>query len=137
MTPQSKSPGQSIASRTYGPVNAEKMKTVAVILEDGNPIHWDLDAVKAHGLGDRVINQGPINLAYLIDAVVHSLGDPGAIRSVSARFTGVVREGDLVACAGQLVLDDATRRCYQMEARTESGPAVVGQVCAEPASDRE
>ena len=32
-------------------VDTEKMKTMAVILRDSNPIHWDVDAVQGAGHG--------------------------------------------------------------------------------------
>ena len=46
-------------------VSAERMKTMAAILRDPNPLHWDRDAVAAIplGLGRRTINQGPLGLS--------------------------------------------------------------------------
>jgi hypothetical protein len=48
-------------------VSPEGMKAWAKFLHDPNPIHLDPAVVKAKGLGERVINQGPANLAYLIN----------------------------------------------------------------------
>lgn len=42
-------------------VPIEKMKLLAAVLRDPNPIHWDRAAVEAQGYGSRLINQGPIN----------------------------------------------------------------------------
>ena len=47
-------------------VSPETMKSWAKVLRDPNPIHLDPKAVMAMGLGDRVISQGPVNLAYVI-----------------------------------------------------------------------
>ena len=38
-------------------ISTETMKDWAVFLRDPNPIHLDVDVVKAKGLGDAVINQ--------------------------------------------------------------------------------
>ena len=66
-------------------VDPEAMKEWAVFLEDPNPIHIDVAAVRAKGLGDRVINQGPINVAYMMNALLRAF--PGSrIKSMSTRF---------------------------------------------------
>ncbi len=76
------------------------MKTMALLLRDPNPIHWDVEAVKAVGLGDRVINQGPTNKAYIINAIIDWVGDPKALRSISVRFRGNVYGGESVVAGG-------------------------------------
>ncbi len=78
------------------------MKTMALLLRDPNPIHWDVDSVISLGLGDRVINQGPTNQAYIINALINWLGDPTAIRSMRVRFRGNVYAGagDRVVAGG-------------------------------------
>ena len=62
-------------------VSAEKMKLMAALLHDPNPIHLDEEAVKSLGMGDRVVNQGPANQAYLINMLLGFAGDPAAIRA--------------------------------------------------------
>lgn len=84
-------------------VDAEKMKTMAVLLRDPNPIHWDVDAVRQLGMGDRAVNQGPSNMAYVVNAIIAWCGDPAAIRSVQVRFQGNVLAGDHVTAAGEVV----------------------------------
>ena len=71
-------------------VSAEKMKTMAALLDDSNPIHFDVDAVRALGLGDRVINQGPSNAAYLMNMLTAWTGDSSRLRSFKIRFLGNV-----------------------------------------------
>ena len=46
-------------------IDPAPMKTVAALLNDSNPIHWDVESVKSLGMGDRVVNQGPNNMAYV------------------------------------------------------------------------
>src|SRR3546814_16853750 len=48
-------------------VNADAMKEWAVFLHDPNPIHLDVEVVKAKGLGDKVIHPGPANVAYVMN----------------------------------------------------------------------
>ena len=81
-------------------VRAADMKTMAVLLRDPNPIHFDPDAVAALGMGDRVINQGPTNMAYVVNMLVAWVGDPARIRALKVRFLDNVRGGDRVVAGG-------------------------------------
>ena len=45
----------------------ERMRTMAAILRDPYPVHWDRRVVSAMGLGERTINQGPLGLSYMIN----------------------------------------------------------------------
>ena len=83
-------------------VPAEKMKTMALLLRDPNPIHWDVEAVKQAGLGDRVINQGPTNQAYIVNMLLAWLGDPAKLRSMTVRFRANVYAGDRVVAGGKV-----------------------------------
>lgn len=57
-------------------VSTAAMKDWAIFLSDPNPIHLDAEAVKAKGLGEKVINQGPANVAYLMNMLMAAF--PGA-----------------------------------------------------------
>ena len=57
--------GDALSERVIESVDAEKMKTMALLLRDPNPIHWDVGSVRELGMGDRPVNQGPNNMAYL------------------------------------------------------------------------
>ena len=48
-------------------VRQEDLNSWSKILNDPNPIHFDVNAVKKIGQGDKCINQGPANIAYLIN----------------------------------------------------------------------
>lgn len=91
---------ERIPRREFGPVSSEKMKTMAAILQDPNPIHWDLEAVKQLGMGQRQVNQGPINMSYLVNALTSWTGDPGALRELVIRYQANVFAGDVVSCEG-------------------------------------
>lgn len=92
--------GMTIPPFDVNSVSAEKMKTVALFLSDPNPIHWDVDAVRALGMGERVINQGPNNMGYIVNALIDWAGDPGAIRRLTVRFLGNVFAGDALRAGG-------------------------------------
>jgi acyl dehydratase len=81
-------------------VDTEKMKTMAVILRDSNPIHWDVEAVKAIGMGDRVVNQGPINMAYVMNLLSDWAGGADRLRRFKVRFLANVLAGDTVRAGG-------------------------------------
>jgi acyl dehydratase len=91
--------GTQLGPRVIESVDPEKMKTFAVALADPNPIHLDPEAVKAAGLGDRVINQGPAGLGYLLNMLREAV--PGAgVEDLKVRFTANVFGGDRVEAAG-------------------------------------
>lgn len=80
-------------------VSPEKMKVFAAIARDPNPIHWDRREVAARGLGERLINQGPVNLGYVINMLLAWAG-PASLRDLTVRFTANVFDGDSVVAGG-------------------------------------
>lgn len=80
-------------------VDPEWMKNWAEVLHDPNPIHLDVEAVKAAGFGDKRINQGPANLAYMINML--TVAFPGhRIVALDVRYLDNVLEGDAVVAGG-------------------------------------
>jgi acyl dehydratase len=75
------------------------MKIFAALARDPNPIHWDRAAVAERGLGDRLINQGPTNLAYVVNMLLAWTG-PASLRDIAVRFTSNVFDADTVTAAG-------------------------------------
>jgi acyl dehydratase len=87
------------------------MKTLAPILADPNPIHFDLASVRALGMGDRPINQGPSNLAYVMNMLAAWTGGHQHLRSIGVRFQANVLGGDRVVARGVVtVLREADGR---------------------------
>ncbi len=74
-------------------VSAEKMKTMAALLNDPTAIHWDVATLQALGMGDRPINQGPLNMGYVMNAVTDWVGGPERLRRLRVRFLGNVLAG--------------------------------------------
>lgn len=123
--------GQSIPSWTMERVSPERMRTVAAILRDPNPIHWDRSILAARGLGERVINQGPISLSYIINMLMDWAG-PSSIRRLTIRFPGPVFDEDRVTAEGvvRAISTEGGRQVAECEvwlAREGGGRALEGQ----------
>ncbi len=82
-------------------VDPARMKTMAAILRDPYPVHWDPDAVEAMGLGHRVVNQGPLNLGYIANMLMAWAGDD-AVRRLTVSFGRPVLDGDDVTARGRV-----------------------------------
>lgn len=78
-------------------VRADDIKLFALILRDPNPIHFDLEAVRSAGLGERAVNQGGATMAYVANYLADWGGSRAAIRSLNCSFRGNVFAGDDVA----------------------------------------
>ena len=119
-------PGDALESRTFGPVASEKMKTLAAILRDPNVIHIDRDLVQSRGLGDKLINQGPINLGYVTNMLEAAFG-PGSIARLTVRFGANVFEDDVVTAGGTVTeVGDGEITCDIWLERQEGTRAVEG-----------
>lgn len=111
-------------------VDPEKMKLFAAIARDPNTIHWDRAEVAKRGLGDRLINQGPINLGYVVN-MLHEWAGPGCLRGLSIRFTANVFDGEEVVAGGvvQSLRDEGNERLAECEIwldRADGTRAVAG-----------
>jgi acyl dehydratase len=111
-------------------VEAGPMREFSLITRDPNPIHWDVAEVRALGLGDRTINQGGLNVAYVVAAV--RAGAPGSVlRRIRVRFAGNVAAGDTVHVEATVVAvrdaeaDLEVRLLDQDDAVVLSGTAVL------------
>ncbi len=100
--------GDALTPFVIESVSPEAMKDWAVFLADPNPIHLDVEVVKAKGLGDRVINQGPINVAYMMNMLMASF--PGCrIASMDSRFLDNVYAGDKAIASGKVTAIEGSR----------------------------
>lgn len=109
------------------PVTASRMATMSALMDDPVPIHYDPAAVCALGLGDRVINQGPMAFGYLTEAVAAWAGDVDAVARLRCRFHANVFDGDRLTCSGTVVdRDDAGRWVVALELRRDDEVVVSG-----------
>ncbi|MFE6509473.1 MaoC family dehydratase [Nocardioides sp. NPDC057767] len=98
--PVTTAPGSPLPGLLVENVRAEDITTVALILRDPNPIHFDLDAVARAGLGDRPVNQGGSTMAYVMNMLIAWAGSRSAIRRISCTFRSNVFAGDDVEVGG-------------------------------------
>lgn len=118
-------------------VEVADMKTMAALLADPNPIHWDPRSTVALGLGDRPVNQGPYNMGYLETMLARWAGGRDRIIDFEVRFLGNVLAGDTVRASGEVtdlreqeelgsVAQCALRLTVLADARTAERTALVG-----------
>lgn len=99
--------GDNLPPFRIASVSPHAMREWATFLHDDNPLHLDPEAVRAKGLGDKVINQGPANVAYLINMLMAAF--PGAeIEMLESRFMDNVYGGDAIATFGTVTGIDPT-----------------------------
>jgi acyl dehydratase len=98
-------PGDDIPPWTMPLVDPARMRTMAAILRDPYPVHWDREANAAIGLGGRVVNQGPLNLGYVVNMLLDWAG-PSCVRRLSVSFGRPVLDGDRVTARGRVVSVD-------------------------------
>jgi acyl dehydratase len=101
-------PGFEIPPFEVAAVEAAHIKMFALILRDPNPIHFDLAAVAAAGLGTREVNQGGATLSYVLDMLVAWAGSRGAVKRLGCRFTANVFAGDRVTARGTVTAIEET-----------------------------
>ena len=99
--PQSPATGAVIPTWEMPSVDAARMKTMAALLRDPYPVHWDRSANEPIGLAGRVINQGPLNLSYVANMLMAWAG-PTSIRRLTVSFGRPVLDGDQVIAGGQV-----------------------------------
>ena len=110
------------------------------------PSEWTVDVVdtgletntggRVQRVGDRVVNQGPTNQAYLVNMLVAFAGGPEAIRRVTVRFLGNVFAGERVECRGRVseVDREAGLVTVELEETADGRPVMAGSaVVALPA----
>lgn len=126
--------GDQLKTFVIDSVSRESMKDWAVFLHDPNPIHLDAEMVKAKGLGDKEINQGPMNVAFIIN-MLHNNFPGSQIESLDSRFLDNVYADDRAEAFGavtEVVAEDSEIRVtcdigLRVETRGDviSGTAVV------------
>jgi acyl dehydratase len=92
--------GMPVPAFTVHHVSGEHIRMLALLLHDPNPIHFDLAAVAAAGLGDREVNQGGATMAYLYDMLISWTGSRRSIQRMQCRFLANVFAGDTVVAGG-------------------------------------
>lgn len=126
--------GHEIPVRTVT-VNREAMKPMALILRDPNPIHWDLDVLRALGLDERPVNQGPTNLAYVWDALTAWTGSVAAIKNVSVRFISNALADEVLTAGGAVTsVDSGLVTCAVWLRHQDGSPVLQGAATVDAAA---
>ena len=94
-------PGTEIPSWAMPRVDPARMRTMAAILRDPYPVHWDRAANERIGYGGRVINQGPLNLGYIVN-MLHAWTGAGSVRRLTVSFGSPVLDEDHVVARGRV-----------------------------------
>lgn len=107
--------GQVLPSRIVDGVDPEKMKLLSALMRDPNPIHFDRTAVAELGMGDRTVNQGPSNMAYVLSMLGSWAGGVDRINHYRFRFLGNVFEGDRLEAGGVITAVRETSESFEVE----------------------
>jgi acyl dehydratase len=91
--------GDKIPDWVMESVSAARMRTMAAILRDPNPVHWDRDTNEKIGFGRRTINQGPLGLSYMVN-MLHAWAGPGCLKRLYMTFPLVVLDEDHITAQG-------------------------------------
>lgn len=115
--------GTQLPTRRIDEVSAEHIRQIALVLRDPNPIHFDLDAVQAAGLGSREVNQGGATMAYVMDLLTEWAGSRDALKRISCSFRANVFAGDEVLVGGAVsaIAEESGVRLAECEVWAESG----------------
>ena len=92
----------------------ERMRTMAAVLRDPYPVHWDRKVVAAMGLGERTINQGPLGLSYMIN-MLHAWAGYESIKRLTMTFPLPVFEGDHVTAKGKVTATRTENRSVYVD----------------------
>lgn len=120
-------PGFEIPPWRMADVDPARMKTMAAILRDPYPVHWDREAVDQMGRGHRVINQGPLNLSYITNMLMAWQGDT-CVRRLQVSFGDPVLDHQDVTATGTVTAVetiDGERRATCDVALERDGKSVV------------
>lgn len=120
------SAGQALTPLEISSVDADKMKVMALILDDPNPIHYDANAVQRLGLGDRPINQGPNGVAYVINMLMASSPRAKAVARIRLRFMANTYAGDRLVAGGTVTALDANAAECEVWLRRGDDTIVAG-----------
>ena len=119
--------GQEIPALTTAPVRLEDIQTVMNVMDDVNPVHIDTELVERLGLRG-LVNQGPANLAYVVNMLLRWAGHPAAIRRLAFRFHSISCPGDELTARARVIdvdADDPRRLTCDFSLERTDGATVV------------
>lgn len=123
--------GDTIPDWLMESVRPERMRTMAAILRDPNPVHWDRATCNRMGFGDHTINQGPLGLSYMVN-MLHAWAGPTSLKRLVMRFPMAVLDGDHIIAKGEVTAvreEDGERfaECRVWLERKGTNPPLEGE----------
>lgn len=123
--------GYALPTFVVDRVDSDHIRMVALLLDDPNPIHFDVAAAKAAGLGDRAVNQGGATMAYIYNMLVAWTRSRASVRRMECRFRANVFAGDRVIVNGTVTAARDTEvgrevDCDVWADTAAAGHAIVG-----------
>jgi len=106
-----------------GPVQAIDLALYAAASGDHNPLHLDAEVARAAGF-DKPVVHGMYTMACVGRVFTQRFG-VRALRSLSARFTGVAKLGDRIVIEATLAGIDAGIATYALRAHSTAGTELV------------
>lgn len=94
--------GMRLPTVELGPMDRFDYIPIALILRDTNPLHLDRVYAQERGLPD-VVQQGPLNQAYLYRYFTSWLHDPWDLIATKMRFAANVFPDDVLQCGGEIL----------------------------------
>ena len=118
-------PGDTLEPLVIESVGAGPMKTMAAILRDPTPMHYDPAALRDQGPREGPVNQGVMNIGYLVELLCRRAGGPRAVRRVRVRLLDNVFAGERVECTGTVVAVNAATGEAELELTATADGRVV------------
>ncbi len=119
--------GDILPEHVQGPITRTTLALFAGASHDHNPVHIDIDAVRAAGMDD-VFAHGMLSMAYLAQCLTRWLPQ-SALRQWSVRFTAITPVHATVHTGGSVVelLDRGDEPCARVAiwARTADGARTI------------
>jgi 3-hydroxybutyryl-CoA dehydratase len=97
---------------------------------DFNPIHIDVEAGKAAGLGGNILH-GLATMGWAVEAFVNYLGDPGKVSKVKVRFSLPVKVEDTITFSGKVTAIDGGKLTAELSAKNQRGEEVLKNTLVE------
>lgn len=91
--------GDEVPEWVMPDVDPRRMQTMAALLRDPNPVHWDRASTHSRGLDGRLINQGPINVGYIANMLMAWQGEM-CVRRLRLQFPHRVLDGERIVARG-------------------------------------
>ena len=100
--------GTELPPFTFDRIDMPTIHGIMEIMHDVNPVHDDEALVERLGLRGPV-NQGPANLAYMMNMLRNFAGADGELERLEFRFLDTVTTGDVVTAGGKVTAVEGER----------------------------